>query len=58
MKMKTLTEKLASMTREQYERWLKRNGYSGLAAARMDSKYREAKRHPLDRQPAAQRPLA
>jgi hypothetical protein len=30
-----LTAKIAKMTDEQFERWMKRNGYTGLAAAKL-----------------------
>jgi hypothetical protein len=39
----SLTDKIASMTDEQFERWMKRNGYTGLAAHRLAIKRREAK---------------
>jgi hypothetical protein len=37
-----LTAKIAKMTDEQFERWMKRNGYTGLAAVRLAQKRREA----------------
>jgi len=39
----TTMQKLAKMTDEQYERWLKRNGYRGMAAFAMDQKRKVAK---------------
>lgn len=38
----TTTQKIASMTDDQFERWMKRNGYTGLAAVRMAQKRRDA----------------
>jgi plasmid maintenance system antidote protein VapI len=37
-----VTAKIAKMTDEQFERWMKRNGYTGLAAVRLAQKRREA----------------
>ncbi len=43
MSAKTITDKITAMNDEQFERWLKRNGYTGLAAAKLAQKRREAK---------------
>jgi len=39
----TTMQKLATMTDEQYERWLKRKGIRGMAAFAMDQKRKAAK---------------
>ncbi len=33
--MSNITAKIVKMTDEQFERWMKRNGYTGLAAAKL-----------------------
>ncbi len=37
-----ITQKIVGLNDEQFERWLKRNGYTGLAAVRLAQKRREA----------------
>jgi hypothetical protein len=37
----TLTQKIITLDDAAFERWLKRNGYSGLAAAKLAQKRRE-----------------
>ena len=40
----TLTEKVSKMDDAKFERWMKRNGYTGMAAVRLAAKRREALR--------------
>lgn len=37
----TLAEKVAAMDDIKFERWMKRNGYTGMAAVRLSQKRRE-----------------
>jgi len=37
-----ITQKIINLSDEQFERWLKRNGYVGLAACRLAQKRRDA----------------
>jgi len=37
-----ITQKIINLSDEQFERWLKRNGYVGLAACRLAQKRRNA----------------
>jgi hypothetical protein len=37
-----ITQKIVTMSDEQFERWIKRNGYVGLAACRLAQKRRDA----------------
>ena len=37
-----ITQKIVNLSDEQFERWLKRNGYVGLAACRLAQKRRDA----------------
>lgn len=43
-KTETLTEKVSKMDDAKFERWMKRNGYTGMAAVRLAAKRREALR--------------
>jgi hypothetical protein len=38
----TTTEKIVAMTDIQFERWMKRNGYTGLAACKLAQTRRNA----------------
>ncbi len=49
--MKTALQ-LAQMSQAAYERYLKRNGFTGLAAARMDKKRREGRAQQVEERQA------
>ena len=40
----TLTDRIAAMTDEQFERWLKQKGYRGMAAVMLTARRRAARR--------------
>lgn len=41
-KAQTLTEKVAAMDDAKFERWMKRNGYTGMAAVKLAANRRAA----------------
>ena len=42
MDLSELVKKVAEMPDDKFERWMKRNGYTGMAAVRLNQKRREA----------------